>query len=789
MTHNYIKVAYRNIIRNRVFSVINILGLALGIASSLLLLLWIQDEWRTGRYYDNLGSLFRIMENEIADGRTVTDEDTPGILAEELKMQIPEIAFAAGLSQHENHILTVGEKVSRLSGCFAGADWFNMYSIPLLAGSPASALNEPNNIAVSRKVAETFFKDAQTALGSIIRMDNGTDCKVTAVFEDLPANSLDKYDYLRNWNVFLKREPWLNVWENAGPGTRIRLKPNVDPQVVNAKLKTFLKGRNKDINASFNIELFLQPEADAWLYSNFTNGRRDGGRIEYVRLFLIVAVFILVIAAINFMNLATARSVKRAKEVGIRKVVGARRLSLIWQFMYEALLMTCMAAMVAVAAVWLSLPLFNLLTGKHLVLPVSEPLFWMALLLLLVVTALLSGSYPAFFLSSVQPVRVLKGVLKTGPEAHLIRRGLVVFQFVLSMLMIVGTIVVYQQLQYVQTKNLGFDRENLIVIPAEGAIPEKYQAFKQELLERGSISAVTHMQTNPLSNGNTTDGVQWAGKNPDIAIQFNNTSVGYDFVKTMKLQLARGRDFSSAFGSDSVNYLINESAAKRMGYEDPVGQPLTFGKRPGVIVGVLHDFHFNSLHVPIRPLIVRLNERWAYGFILIKAQAGQTKQALATAEALCRKMNPRYPFTYSFLDEDFQKVYNSEAVVGKLIGLFTCLSICIACLGLFGLAAFTAEQRTKEIGVRKVLGASVTNIVALLSGDFLKLILLAIVIASPIAWYAMSQWLETFSYRISISWIVLALSGLIAVLIAGLTISIQSIRAALVNPVNSLRGE
>lgn len=789
MMHNYIKIACRNIIRNRVFSVINILGLALGIASSLLLLLWIQDEWRTGRNYDNIGSLFRVMENEIADGRTVTDEDTPGVLADELKTQIPEIAFAAGISQHENHILSAGEKISRLSGCFVGSDWFNMYSIPLLAGSPASALVGPDNIAISRKVAETFFKDAEAALGSIIRMDNGTDCKVTAVFEDLPANSLDKYDFLRSWSVFLKREPWLNVWENAGPGTRVRLKPNADPKVVNARLKNFLKGRNKDINASFNIELFLQPEADVWLYSNFTDGHRDGGRIEYVKIFLIVAVFILMIAAINFMNLATARSVKRAKEVGIRKVVGARRLSLIWQFMYEALLMTCLAAMVAVACVWLSLPFFNLLTGKQLTLPVNEPFFWVLLLLILIVTALLSGSYPAFFLSSVRPVRVLKGILKTGPEAHLIRRGLVVFQFVLSILMIVGSIVVYQQLQYVQTKNLGFERENLIIVPGEGAIAEQYQAFKQELLQQGGISAVTHMQTNPLYNGNTTDGVQWTGKNPQVAIQFNNTAVGYDFVKTMKLQLVRGRDFSAAFGTDSVNYLINESAAKRLGYEDPVGQQLTFGKQPGVIVGVLRDFHFNSLHVPIRPIIIRLDEHRAYGAILIKTQAGQTKQALANVEALCRKMNPRYPFTYSFLDEDFQKVYNSETVVGKLIALFTCLSISIACLGLFGLAAFTAEQRTKEIGVRKVLGASVTNIVTLLSGDFLKLILLAIVIASPIAWYAMSQWLETFSYRISISWIVLALSGLIAVLIAGLTISIQSIRAALVNPINSLRGE
>ncbi|MVT09083.1 ABC transporter permease [Chitinophaga tropicalis] len=789
MLYNYLKIAYRNIIRNKTFSTINILGLALGMASSLLLLLWVQDELRIGRQHANTGLLYRIMENEIADGRIVTDEDTPGLLPEELKRQFSEVAYAAGISSNENHVLSAGEKISRQSGCYAGADWFNMYSIPLLTGTSQSALSEPGNIAISRKTAETFFKNAQAALGQVIRIDNHTDYKVSAVFEDLPDNSTDKYDFLLNWKTFLKREPWLNVWENGGPGTRIQLRPGTDPDKVNAKLKTFLKGRNKDISPSFNIELFLQPEAEVYLYSNFKNGHRDGGRIEYVRLFIIVAAFLLLIAGINFMNLATARSVKRAREVGVRKAIGAERRSLIWQFMNEALLMTALAAIVAIIAVWISLPVFNQLTGKQLSLPIGNFTFWMLLAAILLVTAGVSGSYPALFLSSIRPVRVLKGTLHISAGSQLFRRGLVVFQFVLSILMIVGTIVVYQQLQYVQTKNLGYDRENLVVIRGEGEIAQKYQVFKQQLLQLAGIQSVTYMQTSPLQNGNTTDGVQWSGKEPGLAIQFNNTSVGYDFVKTMKLQLVRGRDFSPEFGTDSANYLINESTAKRLGYKDPIGQPLTFGKHPGIIVGLLKDFHFNSLHVPIRPIIIRLNDQGAYGNILIRTQPGQVKQALSNIEAVCRKMNPTFPFSYSFVDEEFMKVYKSEAVVGKLITLFACLSIFIACLGLFGLAAFMAEQRTKEIGIRKVFGASVASIVTLLSRDFIKLVLIAILIASPLAWYATAQWLETFTYKISLSWPVFVIAGLSAITIAVLTISFQSIRAALVNPVNSLKGE
>ncbi len=789
MLRNYSKIAWRNLSRNKAFSAINILGLALGMASSLLILLWIQDERSVGTQYENAAHLYRVMEREFTAGKVVADDNTPGLLADELKKQFPEVVYAAGFTWSEGHVLAVGDKVIRQDGRYAGADWFKMYGIPLLAGTPTTALNSPNSLAISRKLAETYFGSPQTALGKSIRFDTSTDYQVTAVFENLPANAPEKYEFLLNWSDFLRRNEWTKDWTNTGPKTRLQLRPDADVAQFETKLKGFLKGRNTDFGPTFYISLFLQAETDAYLYSNFKNGYLDGGRIEYVRLLAIVAVFLLLIAGINFMNLATARSVKRAREVGVRKVVGAERSSLIGQFMGEALLLTSLALVLAVSLVTILLPGFNELTNKQLSLPLNQPQGWAILLGLLVITGGLAGSYPALFLSSLNPVRVLKGTLRFGAGAQLFRRGLVIFQFVLSMLMMVGTLVIYRQLQYIQTKNLGYDRENLINIPGEGELVRKYPTFKQELLRMPGIQAVTHTSLNPLGNGSTTESVNWPGKDPNNTISFNQISIGYDFAKVLKIRFLQGRDFSPSFGTDSTNYLINQAAAKRIGYQNPVGKPLTFWDQPGTIVGLIEDFHFNSLHAPITPLIIRLAENINYGNILVRTQPGQTEQALASIETLCRTLNPNFPFTYSFVDSEYQKLYTSETVVGTLATVFACLAIFIACLGLFGLAAFTAEQRTKEIGVRKVLGASVASIVTLLSKDFLKLVLIAIVIASPLAWYAMNQWLQNFEYRIAIEWWVFALAGLLAVAIALLTVSFQSIKAALINPVKSLRAE
>jgi putative ABC transport system permease protein len=793
MFKNYFKIARRSLIRNKAFSAINILGLALGMASSLLIFLWIQDELSIGTQYDNAPNLYRIMEREFTDGKVVADDNTPGLLADELKKQFPEVVHAAGFSWQEDHVLGVGNKIARQTGYYAGTDWFKMYSIPLLAGTPATALHSPNSLAISRKLAESYFGNAQKALGKSIQFDNTVNYQVTAVFENLPANSADHYEFLLNWQDFLARNPWSKDWTNGGPKTRFQLRPDSDANKFNDKLKWFLKGRNTDFSKTFYINLFLQPETEAYLYSSFKDGYLDGGGIEYVRLLAMVAVFLLLIAIINFMNLATARSAKRAREVGVRKVVGAGHASLVGQFMSEAMLLTTFSLIIAVLLVILLLPIFNQLTDKQLVLPLTKPVFWVGLSGLLLVTGILSGSYPALFLSSLNPVKVLKGAgslsrLGNGNGAQLFRRGLVVFQFIMSMLLMVGTAVVYQQLQYIQTKNLGYNRENLISIPVEGELAKTYPLFKQELLGMAGIQSITNMSGGPLGNRSTTESVTWPGKDPDAAISFNNTAVGYDFAKTLKIKFIGGRDFSSDFGTDSSGYLINQAAAKRIGYKDPVGQPLTLWRKPGKIVGLIEDFHFNSLHEPIRPLIIRLADNY-YGNILIRTQPGKTKTALASIEALYRKLNPKFPFTYSFVDSEYQKIYKSETVVGTLSTIFALLAIFIACLGLFGLAAFTAEQRVKEIGVRKVLGASISSIVALLSKDFVKLVIIAIVIASPIAWYVMNKWLTSFAYKIDIGWWVFAFAGLLSLAVALLTISFQSIKAGLMNPVKSLKSE
>ncbi|RAJ99775.1 putative permease [Larkinella arboricola] len=794
MIRNYLKIAWRNIAHNKSFSTINILGLSLGMACSLLIGLWIQDELSVDAYHANGPQLYNVMERQFYDGKVEAGSGTPGLLADELKKEFPEIAYAAGYSWEDQHTFAVGDKLNKEKGRFVGADWFRMYSLPLLAGTAETALSGPTHIAISRKMAQNYFGSPQEALGKSIRLDNKDDYQVSAVFEDIPRNSSDQYDYLLAWQDFLKRNKWLKDWGTNAPETRIMLRTDrngvpADPARLEAKMKSFLKSRNPGmVQKGLDIQLFLQPFQEAYLYSNFKHGYQDGGRIEYVRLFGIVAVFILLIACINFMNLATARSVKRAREVGVRKVVGAGRSLLIGQFIGEALVLASMALIGAVLVVWLLLPLFNELTDKHITFQFTRLSFWLTLLGMTLVTGLIAGSYPALFLSSLNPIRVLKGSIRFGSGARLFRQGLVVFQFVLSMLLIIGTIVVYRQIDFIQTKNLGFDREGLIYLSAEGDLAEKYATFKQEVLRMPGIQTMTFMDGTPTASFGSTGNVQWPGKDPSTSIQFQFSQVDYDFTKTLKVKVS-GRDFSKEFSTDSVSYLINETAARRIGYQQPIGKPLTMWGKAGTIIGVVEDFHQSSMHIAIEPFIAKLSPNAARKNIIVRTQPGQTRQALASLETVWKQLNPKFPFSYTFGDDAFQKLYHSETVVGTLANYFAFLAIFISCLGLFGLAAFTAEQRTKEIGVRKVLGASVPSIVGLLSQDFLKLVLLAIVVSSPIAWYTMSRWLQTYVYKIGMEWWVFALAGLLAIGIALLTISFQSIKAALMNPVKSLRSE
>jgi len=792
MLKNYFKTAWRNLARNKAFSVINISGLALGMCCSLLIMLWVQDERSVDGFHKNGKHLFQVYETNFYDGKIDASYPTQGLLGEELKKVVPEVKYASGLEYASApgtmNTFEANDKVIKMAGCYAGEDFFKMFSYPLLQGTVESAINAPSVVAISKKMAEQFFGSPDKAIGKTIRIDNSNNLKVSAVFENLPANSSLQFDFLRSWIDFVKENDWVNNWGDTDPQTFVQLRDDADPAKVEPKIKNFIY-RYQQKNKSFIMELGLQPFSEKYLHSTFKNGKLDGGRIEYVNLFTIVAIFILLIACVNFMNLATAQSAKRAKEVGLRKVIGAMRSSLIWQFIGEAMLLTLFSIIISFVLVSLLLPPFNNLTGKQISIPVSKPAFWVSLLGLLLITGFVAGSYPALFLSSLNPVKVLKGSLKFSWAAAFFRKGLVVFQFSLSIILIVSMIVIYRQTNYIQTKNLGYDRQNLLYVPIEGDLIKKYAVFKDEALKMPGIIDISKMRNSPTVIQHHTGSISWPGKDPNLAVSFADGVVGFDFIKTMKLQLKDGRDFSKDFSSDSVGFLLNETAVNKIGFQNAVGQTMVWGNHPGKVIGVLKDFHFSSMHQNIDPLIVRLDENWPWGTILVRTEAGKTKEAIAGLEKLCKDLNPKFPFTYQFSDLEFSKLYKSEEIVSKLSNYFAFLAIFISCLGLFGLATFTAAQRTKEIGVRKVLGASVPNIVAMLSNNFLKLVLISMCIAFPVAWLAMNRWLQNFAYKINIEWWVFAIAGVATILIALVTVSYQSVKAAVSNPVKSLRTE
>ena len=789
MLKNFFKVALRSLWKQKGYSFLNIFGLAMGMACSLLILLWIMDEKSVDNFHVKGERLFRVYERQYYDGKIEAGYYTPGVLADEMKKVLPEVEMATPFSWKGMNTFQVGDKILKEEGTSAGADYFQLFSFPLLEGKASTALATPVSIAISRKMANHFFGSPQTAINKTIRFDNRKDMTVTAVYEELPHNSTEGSDYIVNWKSFLDDNPWAKDWGNNGPSVVLLLRKDANPAALEKKITKFLDNYNKEQNKNFRIELGIQRFGDGYLHGNFKNGKVEGGRIEYVRLFTIVAIFILLIACINFMNLTTARSVKRAKEIGIRKVVGAMRPALIRQFMGEAVLLSLFSVVLALLMVLLLLPLFNQMTGKAIHFPFVSSSFWLSLGALTLVTGIVSGSYPALFLSSFQPIRVLKGAMKFSAGATWFRKGLVVFQFMLSIVLIVGTIVVSGQVNYIQSINLGYDRDNVITIPLEGDLTKSYKLFKQQALGVGGVMDVSRMSNTPTDIDNNTGGVDWDGKDANNVILFTQASIGYDLIKTMKLKMVAGREFSKDFPTDSVGYLVNEEAKRRMGMKDAIGKRLTFWGKKGTVVGVIKNFHFNSLHEPIKPLVMRFGEQEDYGTALVRVKGGETKGAIKGLEQICHQLNPKFPFSYRFLDEEYQNLYKSEAIVHSLSNCFAGLAIFISCLGLLGLAMFTAEQRTKEFGIRKVLGAKVGTLFTLLSKDFLILVGVAFLVATPLAWWAMHAWLQNFAYHIQLEWWVFVLAGVMALLIALLTVSFQAVKVAVANPVKSLRTE
>jgi ABC-type antimicrobial peptide transport system permease subunit len=806
MIKNYLKVAWRNITRNKIYTTINVLGLALGISCCLFILLWVQDEKGVDNFHRKGENLFSIYKTVTANGKVEGDYFTPlrlykdgdafnvAFVLEDLKQAVPEVKYQAfyttGYELPWGHPETfqVGDKKLKLEGARAGEDFFKMFSYPLIEGSAERALKDVNGIAISRKMANIFFGSPHKALGKTMRYENKLNFVVTAVFEDLPEQSALKFDFLFNWDAQKK----VVEWASSNFRTFIQLSENADVKKVEAKINKLLQVRLQKYGGS-KTDVGLQHYRDQYLYGSFVNGKPSGGRIEYVRIFSGVAIFILIIACINFMNLATARSIKRAREIGLRKVVGSTRGNLIGQFLGESLLFSMLATVLSLILVIALLPAFNNFTGKRIAFPFAHGAFWAALAGLMLITGLVAGSYPALYLSSLKPVRTLKGVFRFTRGSIWFRKGLTVFQFAMSIMLLIATIVISRQTVYVQRSNLGYDRENLIYIRIEGELTNRknYLLFKEQASQMPGIAMIDRSTEAPHQMSFLEAGaINWEGKQEGDVISFYPSSVGFDFIRLMKLGIAEGRDFSRLNATDSADaFMVNEEAVRQMGMKNPIGKWVSAWKKKGHIIAVLKDFHTHSLHEPIKPLIIDVKEYEYFGVIIVRTQAGKTRQALASLEKVYNNINPNYPFVYQFVDQEYQRLYNSELIMSRLSVLFAILAILISCLGLLGLVIFSAEQRIREMGIRKVLGASLTQIIASFSTDFLKLVLVAFLIAAPLAWYAMSAWLQGFAYRISLSWWIFAVAGIVSLAIALLTVSYQAVKAAMTNPIKSLRTE
>lgn len=784
MFRNYLVIAFRNILKSKSHALINIFGLAIGLACTILILLWIQRELSVDKFHAQVDRIYGVLENQTYAGRDIfTVRATPGPMTPAIKENFPEVEKATRLTWGDIYLFRVGDKSVYEEGLHVDTDFLGMFSFPLLHGDANSALAQPRSIVITREVALKYF-NKENAVGETIQLNNKEDYQVTGVLADIPENSTLEFNFLLPIQEFIDNNEWTQTWNSNGLRCYIMLANGVSASNFEAKFKDFVQ---KNSNQQ-NVTLFLQNYGDQYLRTDFKNGvYAGGGRITYVRLFAIIAGFILLIACINFMNLSTARSTNRAREVGIRRVTGANRGMLISQFLGESLLLTFIACLLGLGIVFFVLPPFNELFGVELSLDVANPQLWLGLAGIILVTGLLAGSYPAFFMSGFRPVEVLKGVIKTGAGAVWLRKGMVVTQFAIAIFLVVGTMVVYQQMNYIRNKNLGYKKENLVYISANGDVPQKYDVIKQSLLQVPGVEAVSSAGGQFFSWGSNSSNFSWEGKDPNESILFQHISSGFDFLKTIGAELVDGRDFSAAFPADSSNFIINQKAAQLMGMENPVGQRLQWGDQNGEIIGVVKDFPVTSLHNAQDPVILFLSSY--SNLVYVRVNSDQISSTMAQIEQTFKTHNPAYPFEYHFVDEEYDQMYRSEQRVGALSRIFAFLSIFVSCLGLFGLAAFTAEQRVKEIGIRKVLGASVPNLVTLLSKDFLLLVLVSTIVAFPVAWYIMNNWLARFAYRIDLSWQLFVLAGLMALLIALFTVSFQAIKASLANPIQSLRSE
>ena len=788
MLKNYFKVAFRNLLRNKAFSFINISGLAIGMASAILILLWIQNEMSHDRFHAKGDRIYVMNNRDHFNGKLWAWNTTPKILGPTLKADYPEVEDVARINRC-SFLFTVGDKHLNVQGVFTDSGFLNIFSFPLLKGNANKALSDNYHIVLTEKLAKKLFGN-EDAMGKTILIDSNANFTVSGVLKDLPNNTAFNFEYLLPWSYMKtigQDDAW---WGNNSIKNFVLLKPGVSQAAFDAKVKDVTINHTKDGDKS-TTQVFTQPFEDMWLYSKSDNGQYVGGRIERVKIFSIIAAFILLIACINFMNLSTARSEKRAKEVGIRKVVGAQKVFLIAQFIGESIILAFLAGVLAIIIVWIALPGFDKLVQKELFLDFGNPLLWLFALGFIVFTGFVAGSYPAFFLSSFQPVKVLKGTFKSHNATVSPRKVLVVLQFTFAIALIICTIIIEHQIKYAEDRDSGYAKEKLAYVPIEGDIDKHYDVIKHELLNRGAAIAVTKSMS-PISTRYSDGwGWQWEGSTEaDKKTDFVRMASEADFIKTMGVKLIAGRDIDiKNYPADSTAMLLNETAVKAMRFTNPVGQVVQADGNKWTVVGVVKDFIYESPYDKINPLAVMGPASWFTTVHFKLNPANTTEKNLDIARQVFKEFNPQYPFNYKFIDEDYAAKFGEEKRTGTLAALFAGLTIFISCLALSGLAPYMAQNRIKEIGVRKVLGASVANITTLLSKDFLKLVIISFLIAAPVAFWAMDKWLQSYTYRISIEWWVFALAGIVSVVIAILTVSYQAIRAAIANPVKNLRTE
>ena len=805
MLKHYLQIAFRTLKKNKAYSALNISGLAIGIACAGLIFLWVEDEVTFDNTQVNKDRVYVVKVNAQEDNGIFTHTSTPGPLADVLAGMPGVEATCRTTEEEESTNFRIGDKSVNALGKYVEPSYFKLFTLPFVQGSAQNAFTQVHALVISESTAKKFFGSETDVIGKTVRMDNKQDYVISGVVKDQPKNSSVTFEWLAPFDIFFNGNEHFHKWNNFGITTYVELKPGVSPAALNKQLtdpRYDFTTQKVESDVS-SVHIFLFGMKDWHLYDQFENGKpTGGGRIQYVHLFSMIAWIVLLIACINFMNLATARSEKRSREVGVRKVLGAGKKSLVGQFLGEAIFLSLLAAIGAVILIELALPAFNTLVQKDLGLNASLVHIG-ALVLLVLACGLVAGSYPSLYLSSFNPVFILKGIKVKSGSAPVIRKGLVVLQFTISIILIIATVVIYQQIRHIKDRNLGFNRNNLVEIPLQGNLLQHFAAIRQELISGGIAENAALTDHTALYAGNNTNGMNWHGKSPDSKVVISQRMVSPEFMATMGMHIREGRDFTT---TDTVSFqevmktkifpefhvLITRSMEKLMGKGSAVGQTMQDNgnfQLNMVVAGVVDDYVYGNMYGQSDPVVFYCVPG-VTNRMYVRLQSGIAPDvAISRMEALFKRENPGYPFDYTFVDDQFNNQFLSEMLISKLSRVFAALAILISCLGLFGLAAYTAEQRIKEIGIRKVLGASNTQITNLLSRDFVRLVLLSCVIAFPVAGWVMYRWLENYAYHVDLHWWVFILTGAVSVLIALATVSFQAIRAAMANPVKSLRSE